>query len=485
MKRAHQETTGEGRGVTSRNVSAKVSTEPISINNVESSEAKKAFNDRLEHAVLFMDEENPTTLQDVKAWSEATFQAVEEYPILAHVVDQNGSSLLYFCCKAISGNATYNSPQYDLVEEQLYAADAVKALIEKNPHALVWNIEHAIDPLRMIFNSACLLLIGPWITEQYPWVFQQPAYANDWKSSPVCILANLCLVRSDDGLFSPDLFKNLLIQCPQLISSGVFERCGGALFLLAYGMGPMGEQDDLRPHPELLEFMVRKQPDLALVKNDGISTFSAILLLFLKACERAGTAHNTDDLVESFQFKILKLMLNLCPKAALVPISTDFLPINVLLIYFERLAGGKPVIELIAQVARIMYPNFEESAPADVKDNALMKKVLEILDKEKEAALMSIRLKRSKYIFSKGNHLYQDLYGCWVTNQLIQLKDQIKQYREKDIPALKHWQEEPQDHDGSDGGENMEEEEDDDDDDSSQDGDNDGGDAHEDDEEVI
>ena len=33
----------------------------------------------------------------------------------------------------------------------------------------------------------------------------------------------------------------------------------------------------------------------------------------------------------------------------------------------------------------------------------------------------------------------QDIYTCWATNQLLKLKEETKQYRTKDIPALKYW----------------------------------------------
>ena len=499
MKRAYQETTkGDRAGATSRTVSMKVSTEPISINDVESPEAKAAFEKWLDAAAAAAaalhrddDEENQSP-HDAEPWIEATLKTIEQFPILSRAVDQNGFSLLYFSCKVVGSLREEESKHY--------AVDALKALIESNPHALVWNIKQKQDPLTMICK--CLTAILPWIIKQYPWVFDQQDYVHQGRitdnlpsSHPAGVVTSYCCDECTndgrdpanlDASFSPALLKGLLDQCPRLISLEAIER-GITIgrFLLVHTVS--------NPHrPELLdllEFMIRKQPEFPLTSFVGQTMFVAILSNLLYACEKSETGHEKDDL-DSCYFKILKIMLNLCPSAALVPstnyeFSSETLPIDVLLSHFAKHGGGLALIELLAHIARIMYPNFEESA--NVKDNALMKKVLAILDKEKEATVMSIRLKRSKLMFSKGttrNKEAQDLYGCWVTNQLIQLNDQIKQYREKDIPALKDWKEEPQDDDGSDeqDDDSSSEEEDDDsseedDDESDEEGINDGGDA--------
>ena len=495
MKRAYQETTkGDRAGATSRTVSMKVSTEPISINDVESPEAKAAFEKWLDAAAAAAaalhrddDEENQSP-HDAEPWIEATLKTIEQFPILSRAVDQNGFSLLYFSCKVVGSLREEESKHY--------AVDALKALIESNPHALVWNIKQKQDPLTMICK--CLTAILPWIIKQYPWVFDQQDYVHQGRitdnlpsSHPAGVVTSYCCDECTndgrdpanlDASFSPALLKGLLDQCPRLISLEAIER-GITIgrFLLVHTVS--------NPHrPELLdllEFMIRKQPEFPLTSFVGQTMFVAILSNLLYACEKSETGHEKDDL-DSCYFKILKIMLNLCPSAALVPstnyeFSSEILPIDVLLSHFAKHGGGLALIELLAHIARIMYPNFEESANA--KHNAVMKKVLEILDKEKEASVMSIRLKRAKLIFSKGtihsNKEAQDLYGCWVTNQLIQLKDQIKQYREKDIPALKDWKEEPQDDDDS--SEEEEEVDDDsseeDDDESDEDGINNGGDA--------
>ena len=485
MKRAYQETAEEDRVASSRNVSTKVSTEPISINDVESLEAKAAFEKWLDAAAAAAlhrddDEENQSP-HDVEPWIEATLQTIEQFPILSRAVDQNGFSLLYFSCEVVG-----SLPE----EEKHYAVDALKTLIESNPHALVWNIKQKQDPLTMICK--CLSAILPWIIKQYPWVFGEQDYSHQGRitdylpsSHPAGVVTSYCCDGCTND-FSPALLKGLLDQCPRLISLEAIE--GGitiGTFLLVHTVS--------NPHhPELLdllEFMIRKQPEFPLASLHGQTMFVAALSNLLYGCEQSETGHEKDDL-DSCYFKILKIMLNLCPSAALVPstnyeFSSEILPIDVLLSHFAKHGGGLALIELLAHIARIMYPNFEESA--NVKDNALMKKVLAILDKEKEATVMSIRLKRSKLMFSKGttrNKEAQDLYGCWVTNQLIQLNDQIKQYREKDIPALKDWKEEPQDDDGSDeqDDDSSSEEEDDDsseedDDESDEEGINDGGDA--------
>jgi hypothetical protein len=90
---------------------------------------------------------------------------VSEYPILAKTVSKNmlGWSLLTTVC------------------EKTYSRDvghtAIKYLITRNPHALIWrwvdNYEHS-SPLKTIAQNYCHCVLLPWIAQHYAWVFDHP-----------------------------------------------------------------------------------------------------------------------------------------------------------------------------------------------------------------------------------------------------------------------------------------------------------------------
>ena len=111
------------------------------------------------------------------------------------------------------------------------------------------------------------------------------------------------------------------------------------------------------------------------------------------------------------------------------------LPIELLARNFVK---GSPSFEVMVDIARLMYPKLTKHLTAT--QFPLIRQILKVLDKEKEVALMSIRLKRAKLLLLRGSSQKKESspYCCWVKNRLLELQARTKEY-EKDIAALKQW----------------------------------------------
>ena len=401
-------------------------TAPIPSRELDSGEAKGIFE---ELRGFFKDPSNtPIELfpfPQKREWVERALAAVDTYPILSRVVDNTlfNISLLGLCC-GLKPNC--NPPDQ---EEDQFLMESLKRLIAKNPHALLWGIEHEGDLLTYLARSRSHFIILPWIVENYPWVFDQPGYHDKVLEPPLKHVLDHWARRTE--AFSVSLIKGLFESYPSLMSQ-IFrnedepEQLEESSFSLILENNRSGV-----PYPErfdLVEFMLRNRPELVSAHVLGVPSFSYVYF----------SSRREMPPEESLYFlKIFKLIMELHPASARLPGPNGSpFPIDYLADLFS---GGSHELKMIIAITRFMYPNI----PKETAKKPVVQKVLGILDKEKDLALESIRLKQVKLILTKGSsgskvsNTQQDIYDCWANSRLTKINGQAKQYREKDLPALK------------------------------------------------
>ena len=387
---------------------------PVKFQDLQPGEAKELFR------FLLCDEliEEKSKLKQ-KEWIAAALEAVEKFPELANVIDEErNSSLLEYCCYAT----------WDL-ELSPYAVDAMKTLIKANPHALVWDLKYAWDPLTWIADndgpgseSADELFL--WIFEHYSWAFdhQELYLSNGKKNYPLYHLMSLNL----QGDVATSALKDFFNKYPHMLMIRSGKYANPLVQLLANA-----SKSDRLHNMEFIEFMLHKCPQLSsvIIGQGGASTFYRICEVAVEDVVTGRYPQKPDNV------KVCKLMFQLNPSAATVTALEGELPIELLARTFVK---GSPLFDVMADIARLMYPKLTKHLTATRID--LIREILKVLDKEKEVALMSIRLKRAKLLLSSGSSRRKESssYCCWVKNRLLELQARTKEY-EKDIAALKQW----------------------------------------------
>ena len=387
---------------------------PIKFQDLQPGEAKELFR-------VLMNGETSRTQSDMERIA-AALEAVGKFPELANVVDEeSNSSLLEHCW------FSYATLELGLGLSP-YAVDALKTLIKANPYALVWFANYPWGLLTSIADDD-----GPgsefgdelflWIFEHYSWVFDQECYLLKYEGNrPLYHLMNLHLRDEVPTSALKDFFN----KYPHMLMSRSGRYANPLVQLLANA-----SKSDRLHNMEFIEFMLHKCPQLSsvIIGQGGASTFYRICEVAVEDVVTGRYPQKPDNV------KVCKLMFQLNPSAATVTALEGELPIELLARTFVK---GSPLFDVMADIARLMYPKLTKHLTATRID--LIREILKVLDKEKEVALMSIRLKRAKLLLSSGSSRRKESssYCCWVKNRLLELQARTKEY-EKDIAALKQW----------------------------------------------
>ena len=130
----------------------------------QADELKSLFNQFL-NAIFSIN--GNSSQEEITAFNQLVQRAITAKPILARIVQGNGSILRVVAC--VLDNDSFLSVTCD---HNKLVHPAIKCLIEANPSALLWETNSDIGE-RMICSIAghpshCVLM--PWITTKYQWV---------------------------------------------------------------------------------------------------------------------------------------------------------------------------------------------------------------------------------------------------------------------------------------------------------------------------
>ena len=349
-----------------------------------------------------------------RPWVDQVLEAVEKYPVLTEVIDKTDDrSILNLLCTAtnVMGGA--------------YAQEAVKAVIQKNPYALVWGMDKGNDLLGYLTVNTNHTPVFSWITKHFPWIFQLDE-CKTYKPH-INVLRRIAL----DRFSSFDVLEEYYKVYPEALFES-FDPSGTRPidFLLHQ---TIFTQQVYR----LFQVMLDICPEL-LAYSDSFGRS-----LLYRACERLANNSYSRNLDQMYRLCMLLLERNL--GLARVPSNSGRLPILVLSDKCHRADVQKVMVALL----RAMYPNV---AP-HYAEIPFIQRILHILKQEAQAALEIINIKRVKTMMlssSKASSTRKKTshgtgqserqadkagthYGEWADSRIIKLKEAIKVYRDRDI----------------------------------------------------
>ena len=371
-------------------------------------------------------------------------EAVEEYPILAQVATKRPGEDDYDCLLSICCAMTLNESGHWLFDEEETANNmiaVIKALVELNPYAFVWN-PSAMEPIAMGFRRDEFDLFLT-IATKISWVFAELPEVSKAK----IISSFLDRTLEDElGVWEWDLVTEFFKSQPKMLEIEFegrrTEQYPDPLHFLIEKLAEVPlESDCTAPSGALINLMVQEFPAALLKQDEDGDTPLHIVFINLK-----GARVVEEPLAKKMYHRICisagKILLKGNPSALLLKNQDDLTPLEYL---DKRLLAHEPVRAFVVEALREYYPR--ELTP-QMKEVPFLQQAYDLLQQEAAFARNSVQLKVVSAIIAKienerGSDSSDDskekkdvTYSDWAKVQLIALSTKIETIQETDIPAM-------------------------------------------------
>ena len=410
---------------------------PLSLSDV-SEDARTLFNRQSTHWELSGIDEDLEGMSEDQFLFQTTTAALEQCPELSRIVNSDGESLLFLALNYIG---EYNQDQEDEDQEARYSVpqnltDAVKLLIEPNPHALSWGSPHTnkgILPIQFVICE-CPSLIR-WIVETHIAQFEKVQRMG----RPAWILLMFNYAK---GGISPRQVRAFFEAYPQGLHECNEYRRLPLHLALEYNYFTSFEENDL----ELIRFMLETYPEAARCLDDWGNTplrHAAISLA------RSETADITIP-------KICSLLIEAYPKAVSLSGRDGVTPLRTLL----KRYGNPKIHPVLVAMLRIVYP---KPVPDNDRYSTFLQRMNGLLKDEAKLSQNCVNINRVQTMLQKkvaddlspslssadpkaddtssSSAEILQIYSLWATDNRKTATARIQSFRNVDIPkALQDFQ---------------------------------------------